>query len=314
MSDTTRSLRLGDMFDLGEKERVILCSYMAASCSLFVGYPLDTIKTRLQTYRYPNFWHCIKDTYLSDGGIYAFYRGIAATLLSASAARAFTMSMYNALLPELSSITGVEERRFPNTFISGVMSGAVSTLFTCPFEFTKTASQVEALVYRNRGLPPPKHKGSLQAVKDLSRRGGLFRLYGGWQYQVFRDGLGSGLYFAVYETVKSRMNHLFPLNEQGKVHPLSVAVAGGSCGVISWIAVYPIDTLKSKYQRDLYNHSLANSLEFRDKIVERPKLRLRLSMYRGLGFSILRTSLNGMVLFTCYEYFMHVLTPSNELE
>lgn len=289
----------------GGTTKVILSSFTAAMCATFVGYPLDTVKTRLQTYKYPNFWRCITTTY-GESGLSAFYRGITASIISGSTARAFTMSLYTSLLPKYASLFGAtNERSTAVTFASGLTAGAASTLFTCPFEFTKVASQVEALVYRSRGLPEPKSMGTIRAVKDLSRRGGFMRLYGGYRYHLMRDAIGSAVYFSVYEHAKATVNQLLK-TEPGQANPLAVATAGGVCGVISWVTVYPIDTMKSHYQRDLYHHSLASSMEFRDTVVERPKFRISLHMYRGLGFSILRTSLNGMVLFSVYEYLMHL--------
>ncbi|PRT53341.1 putative mitochondrial carrier C29A3.11c [Wickerhamiella sorbophila] len=290
--------------------KVVLSSFTAALCATFVGYPLDTVKTRLQTYKYPNFWQCITTTY-AESGLSAFYRGITASIISGSTARAFTMSLYTSLLPAYASLLGVaNERSTVVTFASGMTAGAASTLFTCPFEFTKVASQVEALVYRSRGLPEPKSMGTLRAVKDLLRRGGFMRLYGGYRYHLMRDSLGSAIYFSVYEHAKQTVGSFLP-SEDSKPNPLAVATAGGVCGVISWVAVYPIDTMKSHYQRDLYHHSLASSMEFRDTVVERPKFKISLHMYRGLGFSILRTSLNGMVLFSVYEYLMHLGPPAH---
>ena len=272
---------------------------------MFVGYPLDTIKTRLQTFRYPNFWTCMSTIY-AEGGLHAFYRGIFASLISASTARAFSMSLYTELLPLYANAFRTRnDRAFHVTFMSGLTAGAATTLFTCPFEFTKVASQVEAAVYKSRGLPEPKRMGSLSAVKDLSRRGGFMKLYGGYRYHLTRDALGSALYFSTYEHAKAAASHLFP-SKDSKPNPLAVAVGGAVCGVISWVTVYPVDTMKSKYQRDLYHHSLANSMEFRDTIVERPRFKINLAMYRGLGFTILRTSLNGMVLFSVFEYLMHL--------
>ena len=82
--------------------------------------------------------------------------------------------------------------------------------------------------------------------------------------------------------------------------PIAVAVAGAMCGMASWLAVYPIDTMKSEYQRDLYSHTL----ETHHGSVPRPKFRFSLKMYRGLGFSLMRTSLNGVCLFSFFEYLM----------
>lgn len=289
-----------------DARRVVLCSYGAAAAATVTSYPLDLIKARLQTYSYPTFWNCIKNCY-AEGGISAFYQGITASVLANSVSRSFNMSLYTYLRGKYANVLGFSsELQIIPVFLGGFTAGATSCIVTGPFEFAKLASQLERLVYESRGLPPPPRAGTIQAVRDLSRRDGFKRLYGGVQYHSLRDALGSGVYFTVYEKVKIGMAKLLHQKADSPPHPLSVAVAGGLCGCASWLVVYPIDTMKSIYQRDLYNHSLASSLEARETVVARPPLRWSLNMYRGLGFSMLRTCINGIALFSFYEYFLYI--------
>lgn len=298
-----RSSKVAQHFDA---RRVVLCSYGAAAAATMMSYPLDLIKARLQTYSYPTFWNCIKSCY-AEGGVSAFYQGMTASILANSVSRSFNMSLYTYLRGKYANFLGCSsELQIIPIFLGGFTAGAMSCIVTGPFEFTKLASQLENLVYKSRDLPPPPRTGAIQAVRDLSRRGGFMRLYGGVEYHSLRDALGSGVYFSVYEKVKIGMTKLLDNKTEGPPHPLSVAVAGGLCGCASWIVVYPIDTMKSIYQRDLYNHSLATSLEARETWVERPPFRWSMSMYRGLGFSMLRTSINGIALFSFYEYFLYL--------
>lgn len=305
MAAVRTALRVPDYAeDPPSTRRVLACSYAASTLATCTTYPLDTIKTRLQTYHYRNFWQCIVQCYRNEG-VLAFYRGIPASLLCGAAARSLTMSAYAAMQPWLATALrplGLD-RREAVTLLSGWLAGASSTLFTCPFEFAKVASQVEMLVYRARSLPEPASKGTIRAVRDLCARGGVLSLYGGLRYQLARDSFGSAIYFSVYEGVKRTVNGLLSCEKSPRStapQPLAVAIGGGLCGVISWIAIYPIDTMKSKFQRDLYTHSLAPT----GCAVLKPQFCISLSMYRGLGFSILRTSINGMMLFSSYEYLM----------
>lgn len=49
-------------------------SWFASLVAVSTGFPLDSVKTRLQTYKYKGNWHCIVDTYKNEG-VLGFYRG-----------------------------------------------------------------------------------------------------------------------------------------------------------------------------------------------------------------------------------------------
>nr|QKK35450.1 mitochondrial YB8B [Starmerella bombicola] len=300
--------------------RVLFCSYVAATGTLLVTFPLDTIKTRLQTSQ-DSFASSISGLY-HEGGIKAFYRGVSASLISASAARAMNMGIYAACIPTFANLFGINmstpnDRPALPVLFSGITAGAFSCILTGPFEFTKTASQVESLILRDRsnnggaasmatyGGNGTRKISALQAVRNVRRRGGWSTLYGGVEYHCLRDSVGSGIYFTVYESLKKLLSQNRSASDPPR--PIAVAVSGGVCGAASWLAVYPIDTMKSEYQRDLYSKTLLpTSLEYNDTVVRRPKFRFTLRMYRGLGFSLLRTSFSGICLFGTFEYLMWV--------
>ena len=54
---------------------------------------------------------------------------------------------------------------------------------------------------------------------------------------------GSGIYFAVYEAMKRALN-----DEKTGLTPWRIMFAGGMSGVIMWLFVIPVDTLKSRLQ------------------------------------------------------------------
>lgn len=311
---------------------VLACSYAAATAALLINFPFDTIKTRLQTSN-DSLGYSVSHLY-KEQGIRGFYRGVSASLISSSAARAMSMSLYTSFVPMYANFFGISmpnpsSRPLVPVFFAGATAGAFSCILTGPFEFTKTASQVESLIMRNRtsaaaslgggaagsaagsaagAAAGPVKTGALQAVQNLRRRGGWATLYGGVEYHCMRDSLGSAIYFSVYEALKQGLSR----NQMpgDKPNPIAVAVGGAACGIASWLAVYPIDTMKSEYQRDLYSKTMIqSSLEYNDTVVRRPKFKFSLKMYRGLGFSLLRTSFNGICLFSFFEYFLYISRP-----
>lgn len=61
--------------------RATVNSLFASVFAVTLGFPLDSVKTRLQSYKYKGNWACIVDTYKNEG-VFGFYRGLAAPLVS----------------------------------------------------------------------------------------------------------------------------------------------------------------------------------------------------------------------------------------
>lgn len=54
--------------------RATFNSMAASLIAVSTGFPLDSVKTRLQTYNYNSNWHCVVDTYKNEG-VAGFFRG-----------------------------------------------------------------------------------------------------------------------------------------------------------------------------------------------------------------------------------------------
>lgn len=232
-------------------------------------------------------------------------------------------------------------RQLPVSFSSGMIAGLSTSAFASPFELTKLGSQIE-LVIRKRALEEQlvkeagkpsaaaiktqinniKPLGAIHIVKQLVKKSGWLGMYSGYRYMIVRDILGAGVYFAVYDSVKSAIS--LALFKSPEPHPVSVAIAGALSGAVCWSAVFPIDTIKSRYQRDVVTYVLSKRTDGNQKTgfnsgsanrklpdyPQHPKLRLRelfnRNMYRGLSISLIRTCMFGMCMFSCYEKLMKV--------
>jgi hypothetical protein len=71
---TEESIRLIQLPPFLKPYKHTTCAYIASLIAVGTGFPLDSIKTRQQTYKYKNVWHCIVDTKKNEG-IRGFYRG-----------------------------------------------------------------------------------------------------------------------------------------------------------------------------------------------------------------------------------------------
>lgn len=251
-------------------------------------------------------------------------------------------------------------RQLPVSFSSGMLAGFSTSFIASPFELTKLGSQIELVIrrrayelemVRNSGksnaptdAPHSNSTGSLkssskdisnsaaaikplgttQIVKQLVKKSGWMSLYSGFRYMIIRDGIGSGVYFGVYDSIRSAVSLL--LFNSPEPHPVSVAIAGGLSGAFSWVVVYPLDTIKSRYQRDVMTYVLSKSIADSEtghadtvksgnsnkplNYPKHPKIKLselfHKNMYRGLSISLIRTSVLGMCMFSCYEKLMQI--------
>lgn len=129
-----------------------------------ISYPLDTIKTRLQSGQQVH----IKN----------LYKGVASPLTSVIIEKAVLFASYDLI-----------KTHFQNTFYSGVMAGIMTTFTVTPFERVKVRAQINKT-------------NSIIAFTRILRNDGIISLYRGWTATLFREVPGYGLYFSTYEWIK----------------------------------------------------------------------------------------------------------------
>lgn len=122
------------------------------------------------------------------------------------------------------------------------------TVITAPFERVKVLLQIQG----QKQLAPgekPKYSGGVDVVRQLYKEGGIRSVFRGSAMTLARDGPGSAAYFATYEYLKRRLT---PPGPDGKpaddLSLTAVMAAGGGAGVAMWVAVFPVDTIKSRLQ------------------------------------------------------------------
>ncbi|TGZ77445.1 mitochondrial carrier [Ascodesmis nigricans] len=298
--------------EFAKKYRTEIGASMSSGVSTLVAFPLDSVKTRMQAYKFRSFWDCVTQTKRNEG-ISGFWRGSLAPLASVTLVRTISFSIYSKskqfysgflhsiLGDDLISTTnaGFKPANPLYWFMSGATSGGLITFIACPFEFTKLSAQIELLMLRSKrsSIDDPTHrpkdyvrKGTIQSAKDIIKARGPMGLYSGFHLHLMRDSLGTAMYFTFYEGGKTLLG-----SSQG-AGPLAIAASGGMCGLLSWVLIYPIDSAKSIYQRDVLTHAPGEPI---------PKRRITLfsrRMYRGLGVSMTRSCILNSVFFSSYEY------------
>lgn len=248
------------------KYRTEIAACTSSVLSTFLAFPLDFTKSRMQSYE-TDLKHTVQDAYRAEG-IRAFWRGVMPPLVSVMLVRTISFSVYqrakyayDRTLTDLTGKSPLAHANAPNSYPSlltmacfgaaGATSGAVVTTLSCPFELTKLNEQLAGKEARQRASSfgagttstvncsssaplSSLRTGSWATAKRLVHDRGILGLYAGYRLHLLRDTIGTCIYFTTYESMKQLM-----ANARGRspTSPYAVVVAGGMCGIVSWVCV-----------------------------------------------------------------------------
>lgn len=209
---------------------------IAASCatvaSTLVGYPFDTLKTKMQVGNYKSSLECITST-LSKEGIRGLYYGAVPVFISTSFFRSITFSIYHNSKVWLSQFPYTNSDHESIKRISaGLLSGFVVAITSAPLEFIKVHRQTQTLANSTNIT----HKTLYGWIKHIYSQKGIKGFYNGLNLQLIRDSSGTAIYFYCYETCKELYQ-----SEDGSVPWWALSISGGLAGSLVWITLFPID-------------------------------------------------------------------------
>uniref|UniRef100_G3TZ18 Solute carrier family 25 member 47 n=2 Tax=Loxodonta africana TaxID=9785 RepID=G3TZ18_LOXAF len=286
-------------------------------CGVAVGYPLDTVKVRIQTEaKYTGIWHCVGDTYRRER-VWGFYRGLSLPVCTVSLVSSVSFGTYRHCLEHICRLRYGSADAKPakaDITLSGCASGLVRVFLTSPTEVAKVRLQTQTQQRRLSAswsspahpmcpVPPapvcpapgPKYHGPLHCLTTVAREEGLWGLYKGSSALLLRDGHSFATYFLSYAILCEW------LTPAGHSRPdvLGVLVAGGCAGVLAWAVATPMDVIKSRLQADGQGqqryrgllHCMVTSVR-----EEGPRV-----LFKGLALNCCRAFPVNMVVFVTYE-------------
>ena len=189
---------------------------VAAITSVFLGYPFDTTKTRLQTNQYNSAISGLKSTVKTEG-VFALYRGVSVPLIMLGFKRGYQFKIFETY------------KGTYGPWLAGMMAGLSGSIIGCPMQVIKVHMQsTDKILYKN----------PIECVKDIYTTHGIKGYYQGFRYSVGRDLLFGTFYLGLYDTLKNA----FPNNSLGHFF------AGGISSSLVWGLCFPIDTFKTNAQ------------------------------------------------------------------
>jgi len=204
-------------------------------------YPIDLVKTRMQNQRaveasqrvYKNSWDCFSKVFKNEG-FRGLYKGLGPQLVGVAPEKAIKLTV-NDLLRGLFEDKSKGEIYFPLEVLAGGSAGASQVLFTNPLEIVKIRLQVQGESLGRTG----KGASAVSIVKEL----GFFGLYKGAGACLLRDIPFSAIYFPTYAKMKTVLT-----DENGKLGPTQLLVAGAVAGIPAASLVTPADVIKTRLQ------------------------------------------------------------------
>lgn len=196
--------------------------YLAAGAMAGIGehccmYPVDSIKTRMQSLRphpsaaYNNIPDAFKKIVKTEGAR-GFVRGINIVAFGAVPAHASYFTSYESSKKFLTKITGHEDS-------SVLLAGAVATL--C---HDAIMNPVEVIKQRCQMYGSP-YKGVVQCARNIFKTEGLFAFYRSFTTSYTMNVPFQCIHFWTYETLKKKLNPNGLYN--CKAHLMAGALAGG---------------------------------------------------------------------------------------
>jgi hypothetical protein len=193
-------------------------------------------------------------------------------------------------------------QNYLKVFTCGALAGTVQAFVICPVEHIKCRLQIQAASGAKQ-----LYKGPIDAITSIVRNHGIFRgLYRGMGVTLWRETPAFGMYFAVYDTIKDRVESL--LEEKDDDHPIpshahawaASALAGGISGASTWAIIYPFDVIKSRMQTSpLERHLQKGMWTVGSEIVTVHGWK---HMFRGLGVTLVRAFPVNAIIFPVYEF------------
>ncbi|XP_053330530.1 solute carrier family 25 member 47 [Spea bombifrons] len=282
---------------------------LGGACGVMVGYPLDTVKVRIQTQRnYSGVWHCICSTYKMEKAS-GFFKGMTMPMSTVSISSSIVFGVYRNCLYNLCKLKYGTSNVKPSKldiFLSGYVAGGVQVLVSSPADMAKVRLQTQAFPRHSNTcalVAGPKYTGPIHCLITIIREEGFLGLYKGSSALMFRDCHSFSTYFLTYAVFRE----WFVSVEQSYSELWGVLLSGGCAGVVAWSIATPMDVIKSRLQVDgVTQQKYRGVIHCITESVRQEGLAV---LFKGLSLNCLRAFPVNMVVFLTYEAILRQIKP-----
>ncbi|XP_053253653.1 mitochondrial ornithine transporter 1-like [Podarcis raffonei] len=266
---------------------------------VITGQPFDTAKVKMQTFpaMYRGFVDCFVKIY-KQVGLRGFYEGTTPALVANIAENAVLFMCYGFCQSVVRSIVGLDSKATLSDLqnaAAGSFASAFATLVLCPTELVKCRLQAMHEMQLSGEVVHGRNT-VWSVVKGVLKKDGLLGFYHGFSSTLLREIPGYFLFFGGYELSRTFFAFGRPKEELG---PVALMVSGGFGGVCLWIAVYPIDCIKTRIQVLSVAGKQAGFMVTFASVLRKEGI---FALYSGLKATMIRAFPANGALFLAYEY------------
>eukprot|EP01025_Chloroclados_australasicus_P006055 TRINITY_DN11990_c0_g3_i2.p2 TRINITY_DN11990_c0_g3~~TRINITY_DN11990_c0_g3_i2.p2 ORF type:complete len:354 (+),score=33.87 TRINITY_DN11990_c0_g3_i2:112-1173(+) len=260
-----------------------------AGCAVEAAlYPIDTIKTRLQSMREGGGFKAL----ISQGGGKSLYAGVWSNLAGVAPSSAIFMAFYEPskiwLAQQLSP-----ERSHLAPLGAGTIAGLAASVVRVPTEVVKQRMQTGEFVKLGT------------ALNTIITKEGVSGLYAGYRAFLLRDLPFDAIEFFSYEWLKQSYKKV--VNRD--LNALEVSVAGAVAGGFTGAVTTPFDVLKTRLMTQGASGVYKNVFDATIKIAQEEGAA---AFFKGWEPRVMWISLGGCVFFTALEEAKKVFVPQQK--
>lgn len=181
-----------------------------------VGYPFDTVKTRLQQHNRLGMVQCVREAAAREG-LLSLYRGSSVSLCILCCKMSMELTLFEWLSDRFRTSSVAP-------FAGGLIGSTVSTSVLCPLMVLKVQMQTHST-----------HTSPFAAASAVWRASGFRGFYRGLATSLAVQVPFSTLFFGGYGLLRESLPQA----------PWTPVLAGGAASFASWTVLLPMDTLRT---------------------------------------------------------------------
>ena len=203
---------------------------------VIIAHPVDTLKVRkqIETFKY-------KDMIMSmikKEGPLSFYKGVLSPMFSMPMFKSVIFSTYKMSLIKFEEEGWFKGQRDLQVGLASFASGFLNSFICGPKDLFKTKLQVQ------QGKKTRLYTGYMDILRKTYRVSGYRAVFQGTGVTIWRDALSYPVNFIYYE----KLLRYYGNGDRNNTNFFHQFMAGGISGSLSWICIFPLDVVKSRFQ------------------------------------------------------------------
>lgn len=191
-----------------------------------VGHPFDTLKVLNQTApaKFPTMGSAFRSV-IKNNGPAGLYKGVGSPMVGNGILNAVQFTIFSRLKNRFTN--DGKDMTIGRISAAASLTGLVVAMVEGPQDLFKTQTQAQMLDAGNKNAAPPRYKGTFDCARVILKERGMMGATQGLQATMFRNFVGVGAYYAIYEA--TRMELAGKDRPVSSLSPFEVLLAGG-CG------------------------------------------------------------------------------------